>query len=77
MLCVVIAFSEHHMEDVISRLMNIPYVGEYIQLLLKEFLQAQKMKLHRRPTDPIPEQVRSQMKMLKICFSFKSASFHN
>lgn len=57
MICVVIAFSEHHVEDLVNRFKWIPYVGESIQAPLKEFLRAQKVRLHRKPTDPVPEQV--------------------
>lgn len=57
MLCVVIAFSEHHMESLVSGLKLIPHVGKFIHAPLKEFLRAQKLRLHRRPEDPIPEQV--------------------
>lgn len=57
MLFVVIAFSEHHVEKLVGMLKLIPHIGEYVQAPLKEFLNAQKIRLHRKPTDPVPEQV--------------------
>lgn len=52
-----IAFSEHHFEAVINQVKLIPKVGDFIHQLLKEFLSAEKKKIHRNPNDPIPEQV--------------------
>ena len=57
MLCVVVAFSEHHVENLINHLKTIPYVGGIIQKPLKELLVAQKNKLHRRTGDPSSPQV--------------------
>jgi hypothetical protein len=57
MLFVVLAFSEHHVENLINQLRKIPYVGVYLQSPLKDFLNAQKRRFHRNPGDPVPEQV--------------------
>jgi hypothetical protein len=57
MLLVVIAFSEHHVEKLVGKLKLIPHVGTYLQAPLKEFLNAQKLRLHRKPTDSTTEQV--------------------
>uniref|UniRef100_A0A915EBV0 Uncharacterized protein n=1 Tax=Ditylenchus dipsaci TaxID=166011 RepID=A0A915EBV0_9BILA len=64
MLCVVLAFSEHHIEDLVNRLKFLPHIGEYVQAPLKEFLRAQKIRLHRRPEDPVPDQANSMVGML-------------
>ena len=48
MLFVVLAFSEHHMEKLLDLLNQLPYVGSVIQAPVKEFLSAQKTRLHRK-----------------------------
>jgi len=63
MLFVVIAFSEHHVEKLVGMLKLIPHIGEYVQAPLKEFLNAQKIRLHRKPTDPVPEQASSKLEL--------------
>uniref|UniRef100_A0A0K0DSS1 Transmembrane protein 49 n=1 Tax=Strongyloides stercoralis TaxID=6248 RepID=A0A0K0DSS1_STRER len=47
MLFVIIAFSEHHIEDIISKIKLIPTYGVKLQAPLKEFFNNQKKKLHR------------------------------
>lgn len=44
-----LAFSEHHFEGLIKHLKFIPKVGNVLYGYLKEFLLAEKNKLHRRP----------------------------
>nr|CAD2167272.1 unnamed protein product [Meloidogyne enterolobii] len=59
MLFVVLTFSEHHVEHLVSQLKNIPHIGAFIHTPLREFLLAQKLRLHRKPGDPIPIQASS------------------
>ncbi|KAI1721281.1 SNARE associated golgi protein [Ditylenchus destructor] len=63
MLFVVLAFSENHVEAIVNQIKWIPHVGKYIQAPLKEFLRAQKVRLHRKPDDPLPEQASSMLGM--------------
>lgn len=49
MLFVVVAFSEHHVERVVSLLSAVPLVGDFIRGPLLETLAAQKKQLHRAP----------------------------
>uniref|UniRef100_A0A0N5B9J6 Transmembrane protein n=1 Tax=Strongyloides papillosus TaxID=174720 RepID=A0A0N5B9J6_STREA len=55
MLFVIIAFSEHHIEDIISKLKLIPTYGVKLQAPLKEFFNNQKKKLHRNEGDVVEE----------------------
>uniref|UniRef100_A0A1I8B0G8 Vacuole membrane protein 1 n=1 Tax=Meloidogyne hapla TaxID=6305 RepID=A0A1I8B0G8_MELHA len=59
MLFVVLTFSEHHVEHLVGQLKNIPHIGAFIHTPLREFLLAQKLRLHRKPGDPIPIQASS------------------
>ncbi|KAL3068330.1 hypothetical protein niasHT_030621 [Heterodera trifolii] len=68
MLFVVLTFSEHHVENLVSLLNKIPRIGTVLQAPLKEFLQAQKLSLHRRPGDPIPEQASSLLQQVMSYF---------
>lgn len=64
MLFVVLAFSENHVEAIVNQIKWIPHVGKYIQAPLKEFLNAQKIRLHRKPDDPMPEEASSMLGMV-------------
>jgi len=64
MLCVVVAFSEHHVENLINKLKTIPYVGGIIQKPLKDLLVAQKTKLHRKTGDSSSIQTKSLLESL-------------
>ncbi|KAI3413549.1 hypothetical protein GPALN_011039 [Globodera pallida] len=68
MLFVVLAFSEHHVEHLVSLLNKIPRVGSVLQAPIKEFLFAQKLRLHRQPGDPIPEQASSFLQQVMSYF---------
>jgi hypothetical protein len=48
MLFVVLAFSEHHVEQLLELINQIPRFGTVLQAPLKEFFSAQKMRLHRK-----------------------------
>ena len=73
MLCVVLTFSEHHVENLVAMLKKIPHVGPFLQAPLKEFLQAQKIRLHRHPGDPVPEQATSLLQNCKSHFRHPSS----
>uniref|UniRef100_A0A1I7W9M4 AI-2E family transporter n=1 Tax=Heterorhabditis bacteriophora TaxID=37862 RepID=A0A1I7W9M4_HETBA len=60
MLFVIIAFSEHHVENVVNQLAKVPYVGELIRQPIKDLLQKQKSALHRAPGTHV-EQVSSTL----------------
>ncbi|CAK5076993.1 unnamed protein product [Meloidogyne enterolobii] len=64
MLFVVLTFSEHHVEHLVSQLKNIPHIGAFIHTPLREFLLAQKLRLHRKPGDPIPIQASSLLQQV-------------
>lgn len=49
MLFVIVAFSEHHVENLVHHLGRIPYVGDLIRHSIREMLQKQKRALHRVP----------------------------
>ncbi|KAJ1365891.1 Ectopic P granules protein 3 [Parelaphostrongylus tenuis] len=49
MLFVIIAFSEHHVENLIHQMGKIPYVGDLIRQPIRELLVRQKLSLHRKP----------------------------
>ncbi|CAI4230359.1 unnamed protein product [Auanema sp. JU1783] len=49
MLFVIIAFSEHHVDNVVNLLAQVPVVGESIRQPIKELLIRQKNSLHRAP----------------------------
>uniref|UniRef100_A0A7E4W3H4 Transmembrane protein 49 n=2 Tax=Panagrellus redivivus TaxID=6233 RepID=A0A7E4W3H4_PANRE len=49
MFCVILAFSEHHIDNLISKITLIPHIGPVIQGPLKEFFAKQKQNLHRKP----------------------------
>uniref|UniRef100_A0A0K0DA18 Col_cuticle_N domain-containing protein n=1 Tax=Angiostrongylus cantonensis TaxID=6313 RepID=A0A0K0DA18_ANGCA len=49
MLFVIIAFSEHHVENLIHQMGKIPYVGDVIRQPIREMLVKQKLSLHRTP----------------------------
>ncbi|PIO55653.1 hypothetical protein TELCIR_22959 [Teladorsagia circumcincta] len=49
MLFVIIAFSEHHVENLIHQLGKIPHVGNMIRQPIRDMLQKQKLALHRAP----------------------------
>nr|CDJ85198.1 Transmembrane protein 49 [Haemonchus contortus] len=49
MLFVIIAFSEHHVENLIHQIGKIPHVGDMIRQPIREMLQKQKIALHRAP----------------------------
>lgn len=49
MLFVIVAFSEHHVENLIHQMGKIPYVGDMIRQPIREMLQKQKLALHRAP----------------------------
>jgi hypothetical protein len=68
MFCVVLTFSEHHFEHFVSLIKKIPHLGPFLQAPLREFLQAQKLKLHRQPNDPIPEEASSFLQQGKLNF---------
>jgi len=53
MLFVVLAFSEHHVDLVVSYLKHLPVIGRYLQKPIKDFLVLQKERLHRKPGDPV------------------------
>jgi len=53
-LFIILAFSEHHMEAMVNRIMYIPFLGKWLHSPFKEYLKQQKTKLHRKPGDPIP-----------------------
>ncbi|VDM54865.1 unnamed protein product, partial [Angiostrongylus costaricensis] len=57
MLFVIIAFSEHHVENLIHQMGKIPYVGDVIRQPIREMLVKQKLSLHRTPGTHV-EQVR-------------------
>ena len=61
MFFVVLTFSEHHVEHLVAMLKQVPRVGPYLHAPFKEFLQAQKLRLHRQPGDPVPEQATSML----------------
>uniref|UniRef100_A0AC35TMA0 Transmembrane protein 49 n=1 Tax=Rhabditophanes sp. KR3021 TaxID=114890 RepID=A0AC35TMA0_9BILA len=46
-LFVIIAFSAHHVEDLISKMKLIPVVGEKLRAPLKTFFENQKKRLHK------------------------------
>ncbi|CAG0913573.1 unnamed protein product [Notodromas monacha] len=57
-LFVIIAFNENHVESAVAMLQYVPIVGKKVQEPFKEFLQKQKLKLHRSSsakTGPVPE----------------------
>lgn len=47
-LVVIFAFSEHHVEHIVSLLRYIPYFGKSLQAPFMEFLQKEKEKLHNK-----------------------------
>ncbi|CAM1325785.1 VMP1 (predicted) [Pycnogonum litorale] len=47
-LFVIIAFNEHHVEQVVNLLGYIPYVGIHLQSPFEELLKKQKASLHRK-----------------------------
>lgn len=49
MLFVVVAFSEHHVDTLLSLLSKVPAVGDVLRAPLQETLAAQKKQLHRAP----------------------------
>ncbi|XP_013787248.1 vacuole membrane protein 1-like, partial [Limulus polyphemus] len=55
-LFVIIAFNEHHVEHIVSKLKYIPYVGKYLQAPFKELLVKQKAKLHRKVGSPVHQE---------------------
>jgi hypothetical protein len=46
---VIIAFSEHHLEQFVDVIKSIPYVGHHINEPFREFLIKQKASLHQTP----------------------------
>ena len=40
-----------NLDSVVSH-SNVPYIGPYVQAPFSEYLEAQKVKLHRRPDKP-------------------------
>jgi len=50
---IILAFSEHHMEAMVHRIKYIPVVGSSLQAPFKDYLKQQKVKLHRKPGDPV------------------------
>ncbi|XP_076369254.1 vacuole membrane protein 1-like isoform X2 [Tachypleus tridentatus] len=55
-LFVIIAFNEHQVEHIVSKLKYIPYVGKYLQAPFKELLVKQKAKLHRKVGSPVQQE---------------------
>ncbi|XP_013781794.1 vacuole membrane protein 1-like [Limulus polyphemus] len=55
-LFVIIAFNEHQVENVVSKLKYIPYTGKYLQAPFKELLVKQKAKLHRKVGTPVQQE---------------------
>ncbi|KAK5966321.1 Ectopic P granules protein 3, partial [Trichostrongylus colubriformis] len=49
MLFVIVAFSEHHVENLIHQMGKIPYVGDMIRQPIRDMLRKQKLALHRAP----------------------------
>lgn len=45
-LFVIIAFSEHHVEKLVSIIGDVPYIGQALQAPFKDFLAKQKASLH-------------------------------
>jgi hypothetical protein len=45
-LFVIFLFSKHHLDKILDLLTSVPYVGENAQPLFKEWLAAEKNKLH-------------------------------
>jgi len=50
---IILAFSEHHMEAMVHRIKYIPVIGSSLQAPFKDYLKQQKVKLHRKPGDPV------------------------
>lgn len=76
MFFVVLTFSEHHVENFIALVKNIPKIGETLQALLREYFNEQQRKLHRNSGDKISEQV-LKMLYLKIILIFRVLHFCN
>ncbi|VDL64376.1 unnamed protein product [Nippostrongylus brasiliensis] len=57
MLFVIIAFSEHHVENLIHQMGKIPYIGDMIRQPIREMLQKQKKALHRAPGTHVEQSV--------------------
>ncbi|XP_076345603.1 vacuole membrane protein 1-like isoform X2 [Tachypleus tridentatus] len=55
-LFVIIAFNEHQVENLVSKLKYIPYTGKYLQAPFKELLVKQKSKLHRKVGSPVQQE---------------------
>ncbi|GMT20716.1 hypothetical protein PFISCL1PPCAC_12013, partial [Pristionchus fissidentatus] len=55
MLFVVVVFSAHHVEELVSLLEGIPEIGKKLRGPIEEFLANQKKALHRAPGTPVEE----------------------
>uniref|UniRef100_A0AC34Q566 Vacuole membrane protein 1 n=1 Tax=Panagrolaimus sp. JU765 TaxID=591449 RepID=A0AC34Q566_9BILA len=56
MFIVIVVFSQHHVETILSYFERIPYIGPLSKTLLTDFFNKQKEKFHRRPGTHIEQQ---------------------
>ncbi|KJH50113.1 hypothetical protein DICVIV_03750 [Dictyocaulus viviparus] len=75
MLFVIIAFSEHHVENLIFQMGKIPYIGDAIQQPIREMLQKQKMSLHRAPGSHIEQSTSTLQTVLGAIVSLMILGF--
>lgn len=73
---VIFLFSQHHLDNLFSLLSKLPYVGESIQPLFQEWLNAEKKKLHKSgndmhkhvPTESVLSWVLGKIVLLMVVF---------
>jgi membrane protein YqaA with SNARE-associated domain len=49
---VILTFSEHHVELMVDLIGKVPYIGPYVQAPFSDYLETQKLKLHRKASSP-------------------------
>ena len=54
-LFVIITFSKHIVEQMVSLIGAIPSIGPSLQKPFQEYLEAQRIKLHHKPDSGVPQ----------------------